>query len=99
MLYSYCSPIIEIIIYIVTVFLLSIISTYESIEYLRCLLTGKLKSKLADSALGAIVTHALITKSGEYILAAESGNVMYWNVAEKVVIYKEEQKEILQVSI
>ena len=62
------------------------------------LLTGKLKSKLADSALGAIVTHALSSSDGKYILAAESGNVMYWNVAEKFVIFKEEQKDILQVN-
>jgi hypothetical protein len=52
---------------------------------------------LADSALGAIVTHAVVTDDGKFILAAESGNVMYWNVAEKVVIFKEEQKDIQQV--
>ena len=63
------------------------------------LLTGKLKSKLADSALGAIVTHALVTSSGEYIIAAESGFVIYWNVAKEEVLYKEEQKDILQVML
>ena len=55
------------------------------------------RSKLADSALGAIVTHAVVTLDGKYILAAESGNVMYWDVAEKVVIFKEEQRDIQQV--
>ena len=39
------------------------------------LLTGKLKSKLADSALGAIITHAIVTSAGKYIIAAES---VYW---------------------
>ena len=51
---------------------------------IRDLLTGKLQSKLADSALGAIVTHAYVATSGEYIVAAESGFVIYWNVQEKV---------------
>jgi WD40 repeat protein len=62
------------------------------------ILTGKLKTKLADSTLGAIVTHAEVTDNGEYIIAAESGYVLYWNVAAEAVIFKEEQKDILQVS-
>ena len=33
------------------------------------LLTGKLKSKLVDSALGAIITHAIVTSDGKYIIA------------------------------
>ncbi len=61
------------------------------------LMTGKLRAKLADSALGAIVTHAVVTLEGDFILAAESGNVMYWSVAEQVVVFKEEQRDILQV--
>ena len=61
------------------------------------LLTGKLTSKLADNALGAIVTQAKVTSSGEFIIAAESGYLIYWDVAKKEVIYKEEQKDILQV--
>ena len=56
-----------------------------------------LRSKLADSALGAIVTHAMVTNAGDFILAAESGNVMYWSVQDKVVVFKEEQTDILQV--
>ena len=59
-------------------------------------LTGRLKKSLADSALGAIVTHATITKCGEYIIAAESENVLYWHVEEGKVIFKEKQKNILQ---
>ena len=63
------------------------------------LLTGKLTSKLADSALGAIVTFAKVTSSGDYIIAAESGYLLYWDVAKKEVIYKEEQKDIIQVML
>ena len=36
-------------------------------------MTGKLKFRLANAALGAIVTHALVNKEGTYIVAAESG--------------------------
>ena len=63
------------------------------------LLTGKLTSKLADSALGAIVTFAKVTTSGAYIIAAESGYLLYWDVNKKEVIYKEEQKDIIQVML
>ena len=56
-----------------------------------------MKTKLADSALGAIVTHAEVTENGEYIIAAESGFVIYWKVEEEKVVFKEEQKNILQV--
>ena len=63
------------------------------------LLTGKLTTKLADSALGAIVTHAKVTSSGEYIIAAESGYLIYWDISKKEVIYKEEQKDILQIML
>ena len=63
------------------------------------ILTGKVKTKLADSALGAIVTHAAVTDNGEYIVAAESGFVIYWKVDAEAVIFKEEQKDILQVML
>ena len=61
------------------------------------MLTGTLTSKLVDSQLGAIVTHATVITSGEYIIAAESGNVIYWKVATESVVYKEHQKDIMQI--
>ena len=63
------------------------------------LLTGKLKSKMADSALGAIITHAIVTSDGKYIISAESGFVLYWDLSKEKVIYREEQKNILQVML
>ena len=36
-------------------------------------MTGKQKFKLANAALGAIVTHALVNSDGTYIVASESG--------------------------
>ncbi|XP_053618962.1 NACHT and WD repeat domain-containing protein 2 [Plodia interpunctella] len=59
--------------------------------------TGKLIAQLADAPLGAIVTHAVITPSGENVITAESGNVVIWDTPEKQVIFKEEQKGVKQV--
>ena len=61
------------------------------------MLTGKLRSRLADSQLGAIVTHVAVNPPGELIIAAESGNVIYWNVESESVMFKEAQKDILQI--
>ena len=61
------------------------------------MLTGKLRSRLADSQLGAIVTHVAVNPPGELIIAAESGNVIYWNVETEKVMFKESQKDILQI--
>ena len=61
------------------------------------LLTGELKSKLANSSHGAICTHALVTPSGKYMISAESGFILYWNIKEEVVIYREQQENALQL--
>ena len=60
-------------------------------------MTGRLKFTLSNSTLGAIITHALVTENGKYIVSAESGDVLYWNVAEKKVIYQEKQANIKQI--
>ncbi|CAB3365460.1 Hypothetical predicted protein [Cloeon dipterum] len=61
------------------------------------LLTGTQQSRLADSPLGAIVTHAEVTSDGRYIVSAESGNLIIWNRAQESVIFKEEQPNIKQI--
>ncbi|KAL3270705.1 hypothetical protein HHI36_021233 [Cryptolaemus montrouzieri] len=60
---------------------------------------GKLIAKLADSPLGAIVTHASITPSGRYIISAESGNFLIWLRMTEMVIFKEEQPGIRQLTL
>ena len=57
-------------------------------------LLGKLQAKLADSTLGAIVSHALVTDNGEYVIASESGNVLYWKLDEKRVTFKASTYEL-----
>ncbi|XP_069163973.1 NACHT and WD repeat domain-containing protein 2 [Procambarus clarkii] len=58
---------------------------------------GKLVSKLADSPLGAIVTHAGITNNSRYIVSTESGNVLIWNVRAEAVVFKAEHKNVQQL--
>lgn len=47
--------------------------------------TGRLLAQLADAPLGAIVTHAIITPTGDNVLTAESGNVVIWDTPEQQV--------------
>ena len=47
-----------------------------------------MKYTLANSALGAIITHALVTEDGGITVAAESGDVLYWNMEERTVIFQ-----------
>lgn len=77
-------------------------------------MTGKLKYKLANSVLGAIITHALVSwsnsvqtsqcyfdlisrvllnawqvnEAGSHIVAAESGDLLYWDMATRKVIHQ-----------
>ncbi|CAG4962206.1 unnamed protein product [Colias eurytheme] len=59
--------------------------------------TGRLLAQLADAPLGAIVTHAVITPSGDHVVTAESGNVVMWDVVDQQVVFKEEQKGVKQL--
>ncbi|XP_046423821.1 NACHT and WD repeat domain-containing protein 2 [Neodiprion fabricii] len=61
--------------------------------------SGRLISKLADSPLGAIVTHACITHNGKYIVSTESGNVLIWNRITEQVLFKEEQPGVRQLTL
>ena len=56
-----------------------------------------MKFTLANSALGAIITHALVTEDGSITVAAESGDVLYWNMEERKVIFQEKQPDVLQI--
>ena len=56
-----------------------------------------MKYTLANSAMGAIITHALVTEDGRFTVAAESGDVLYWNMKERKVIFQEKQPDVLQI--
>ena len=51
-------------------------------------MTGHLLFKLNNSALGAIITHGLIKEDGTFTVAAESGDVLYWDMKTRQVIFQ-----------
>ena len=57
-------------------------------------MTGKLKFALANSALGTIITHALVNEEGNFIVSAESGDFLYWSIADRSVIFQERQPDV-----
>lgn len=59
--------------------------------------TGRLLAKLADSPLGAIVTHAEVTPNGKYIISSETGKLIIWNRVTEQVLYKDDQPGIQQI--
>ncbi|XP_059619516.1 NACHT and WD repeat domain-containing protein 2 [Phlebotomus argentipes] len=59
---------------------------------------GRLLSKLADSPLGAIVTHAEITPDGRYILSSETGKILIWNRVSEQVLFRDDQPGIQQIT-
>lgn len=60
--------------------------------------SGRLITKLADSPLGAIVTHAEITPDGRYIISSETGKFLIWNRVSEQVIYRDDQPGIQQIT-
>ncbi|KFB37533.1 AGAP011163-PA-like protein [Anopheles sinensis] len=60
--------------------------------------TGRLLSKLADSPLGAIVTHAEITPNGRYIVSSETGKILVWNRVTEQVLARDTQPGIQQIN-
>jgi NACHT domain- and WD repeat-containing protein len=61
--------------------------------------TGRLLSRLADSPLGAIVTHAEITPNGKYIISSETGKMIIWNRVTEQVLYKDDQPGVQQLTL
>lgn len=61
--------------------------------------TGRLLSRLADSPLGAIVTHAEISPNGRYIVSSETGKIIVWNRVTEQVLYKDDQPGIQQITL
>ena len=60
-------------------------------------MTGKLKFRLANSALGAIITHAIVNEEGSHVVAAESGELLYWDLKTREVVFKDKQEDIQQI--
>ena len=52
--------------------------------------TGHTRYTLAKNEMGAIVTHALITEDGDKVIAAESGELLFWDLETKTISYSDE---------
>ena len=60
---------------------------------------GKLLYTLANSSLGAIITHAVLTEDGLHLATAESGDLIYWNLKSRAVIFSEKLPGINQLEL
>ena len=61
--------------------------------------TGKLKFTLANTALGAIVTHAVVNDEGDHVAAAESGEILYWNLDSQSIVFRDKLPGINQMEL
>lgn len=61
--------------------------------------TGRLLSKLADSPLGAVVTHAEISPNSRYIISSETGKLLIWNRVTEQVLFRDDQPGIQQITL
>ena len=62
-------------------------------------MTGNLKYTLAKNEMGAIVTHAIVNQEGDKIAAAESGEILIWDMETKSIAYSAECKHVLQITL
>ena len=58
---------------------------------------GKIIKTLANSAHSSIVTHSTITADSQYVVSAESGNVIIWDINREKVIKVEQQRDVQQL--
>ena len=60
--------------------------------------SGKLEKTLQQSG-SAIITHAAITPDAQFVVAAESGSVLCWDVDKGKVVHSEQQKDVMQLML
>ncbi len=60
---------------------------------------GQLLKTLANSAHSSIVTHAVITADGQFVVSAESGHILFWDVNQEKVLKSDPQREVLQLTL
>lgn len=62
--------------------------------------TGRLTKRLSNNGSHSIVTHAVVTRDGEYVMSAESGNVVVWDVGSGTVVRTiDKNVEVLQMML
>ena len=58
------------------------------------IMTGKLKFTLSNSG---VVTHALVNEKGTYTVAVESSDVLFWDMANRKIVFQEKQADVRQI--
>ena len=49
--------------------------------------------------ISGYISDALITASGKYFVTAEEGRVQIWNTATRVVLFRDEQDDVVQLEL
>ena len=49
--------------------------------------------------MGAIVTQAIVNEEGDTVIAAESGEILFWNLESKSVVYSDEARGVVQIKL
>ena len=63
------------------------------------IMLGSLRYCLANSSVGAIITHAVISDDGLHLASAESGDLLYWSLDTKKVIFSQKIPGIHQLQL
>ena len=62
-------------------------------------MTGALRYTLAKNEMGAIVTAAIVNEEGDTAIAAESGEILFWNLETKTPVYSDEARGVVQIKL
>jgi WD40 repeat protein len=61
--------------------------------------SGRIIKTLANSAHSSIVTHSAITADGRYVVSAESGQVLFWDIDTEKVLKMDAQRDVQQLEL
>jgi WD40 repeat protein len=61
--------------------------------------TGRLKKTLAHSTIGAIVTHAVVSQSGNFLISVESGHLLVWDLRTEKLVIRERFEQVKDLKI
>ena len=62
-------------------------------------MTGALRYTLAKNEMGAIVTHAVVNEEGDTVIAAESGEILFWDLETRSPVYSDEARGVVQIKL
>ena len=60
---------------------------------------SKYSTLIGQNEMGAIVTQAIVNEEGDTAIAAESGEILFWNLETKSVVYSDEARGVVQIKL